>query len=197
MSKAERGEQLARRIMAGDADAENELIEEYSRGVLFILRRESRNADAVDDLYQESFRVAIEKVRAGDLRDPRKLGSFIISIARFVTIDYYRRESKHDNKDDIEETYHLTGSRDGQLSELMRKERADLARRVISELRSERDRRLLFRYYIAQADKNELCDELDLTPLHFNRVLHRAKQRYRELFLQAAERLERTTGGAD
>ncbi len=188
MSNAERGERLVQRIIAGDAEAEGELVREYSRGVLFILRRESRSMDAVDDLYQETFRVAIEKVRKGDLRDPKKLSSFLISIARFVTIDYFRRENKHESKEDIEEARAVPQHADGQLGELLRKERADMAREVIGELRSERDRKLLFRFYIAQEDKDDICRDLELTSLHFNRVLHRAKQRYKELYLKAVER---------
>jgi RNA polymerase sigma-70 factor (ECF subfamily) len=70
----------------------------------------------------------------------------------------------------------------GQLSRLLAQERAAIARRVLAELKNDRDREILSRYYIADQDKEAICRDLDLSDLHFNRVLFRARQRYRELF---------------
>ena len=170
--------------MEREPHAEDEFVREYARGVFFVLRRETRDQQIVDDLFQETFRIAIEKVRRGDLRDPSKLSSFLASTARFVAIDYFRREAKHDNNSDIEDT-EVAIPEQGQLDDLIYKEHAQLVRGVIDELKSERDRAILFRFYIAQDDKSDICRDLELSALHFNRVLHRAKQRYKALFLEA------------
>ena len=185
-TKAAKGdaEQLVRTIMTGNRTAESTLIREYGRGVLFVLRREARNKEAVKDLYQETFRIAIEKIRGGDLRDPRKLGAFLSSTARFVVIDHFRREAKHENKPERNDVS-LSPPRMSQLNVLIQKENTSLVRRLIGELKSERDRAILFRFYIAQDDKHDICRDLDLTSLHFNRVLHRAKQRYKALFIES------------
>lgn len=55
-------------------------------------------------------------------------------------------------------------------------------RRVLAELPSDRDREILFRFYIAEDEKDSICRDLGLTSLHFNRVLFRARERYRELY---------------
>ena len=55
-------------------------------------------------------------------------------------------------------------------------------RRVLAELKNDRDREILSRYYIADEAKEDICRDLELSDLHFNRVLFRARQRYRELF---------------
>jgi RNA polymerase sigma-70 factor (ECF subfamily) len=52
----------------------------------------------------------------------------------------------------------------------------------MAELGSDRDRQLLFRFYVGEEDKDRLCRDLDLSSLHFNRVLFRARQRYKELY---------------
>jgi RNA polymerase sigma-70 factor (ECF subfamily) len=70
----------------------------------------------------------------------------------------------------------------GQLARLLAQERAAIVRRVLAELKNDRDREILSRYYIADQDKEDICRDLDLSDLHFNRVLFRARQRYRELF---------------
>lgn len=179
--------ELVKRIIAGDRQAEGELIHTFGRGVYYVLRRESRAQDVVDDLYQETFRIAIEKIRRGDLRDPSKAGAFLSSTARYVVIDYYRKEARHDTSDidDMDVAF----PEKGQLHSLISQEHAQLVRHTIGELRNERDRAILFRFFIAQEDKSVICRDLDLSTLHFNRVLHRAKQRYKALFLEAVSRL--------
>ncbi len=178
--------ELVKRIIAGDRFAEEELIRAYGRGVYYVLRRESRAQDVVDDLYQETFRIAIEKIRKGDLRDPSKAGAFLSSMARFVVIDHFRKESRHEASDIDEMDVALPEK--SQLHTLIKQEHASLVRQTIGELRNERDRAILFRFFIAQEDKGVICRDLDLSALHFNRVLHRAKQRYKALFLEALNR---------
>jgi RNA polymerase sigma-70 factor (ECF subfamily) len=54
-------------------------------------------------------------------------------------------------------------------------------RRLIGELDTDRDRQILYRFYIAEEDKERICADLELSSLHFNRVLFRARQRFKEL----------------
>jgi RNA polymerase sigma-70 factor (ECF subfamily) len=61
-------------------------------------------------------------------------------------------------------------------------------RQVIRELGTERDRDILLRFYIAEEDKERISADFGLTSLQFNRVLHRARERYRELYLQRTGR---------
>lgn len=179
---------LVKRIMSGDSEAEGILVHQFSRGVKYVLRRETRNQDIVDDLFQETFRIAISKIRKGDLRDHGKVNAFLSSTARFVAIDYFRKESRYDASDieDIE----IAMPGESQLGQLINQEHADLVRQTMNELKNERDRAILLRFYIAQEDKEVICRDLDLSALHFNRVLHRAKQRYKSLLQEAMDRLD-------
>jgi RNA polymerase sigma-70 factor (ECF subfamily) len=179
---------LVSRIMAGDGQAEAELVERYSRGVTFVISRETGGASAADDLYQDTFRIALEKIRRGDLREPEKLSGFVLGIARNLVIDYFRRAARQDSLTEIDEAAPLSHPAPSQLDELLRKEQAALVRRVIDELPSERDRQALFRFYIAEEEKESICADLGLTGVHFNRVLHRARERYRELYEKAVKR---------
>jgi len=52
-------------------------------------------------------------------------------------------------------------------------------------MRSERDHQILFRFYLQEQEKAEICRDLGLTSLHFNRVLFRARERYRALYEEA------------
>jgi RNA polymerase sigma-70 factor (ECF subfamily) len=54
-------------------------------------------------------------------------------------------------------------------------------RKLIGELPTDRDQQLLLRFYVAEEEKETICAELGLDSLHFNRVLFRARQRFKEL----------------
>ena len=55
VGEAQGGVNLILRIMAGDHQAEAELVKRYNRGIAFIIRREVGDAAAADDLHQETF----------------------------------------------------------------------------------------------------------------------------------------------
>jgi RNA polymerase sigma-70 factor (ECF subfamily) len=183
--------ELVSRIRAGDPHAEAELVERYGRGVMMILRRAARNAAVSDDLYQDTFRIALEKVRQGDLRESDKLSGFICSVARNLVIEYFRRTVRQESLTEIAEAERPHYSAPDQLEALLQQEKAAIVRKVIDELPTDRDRHVLFRFYILEEAKETICASLGLTSIHFNRVLHRARERYKELYEKAVSRKER------
>jgi RNA polymerase sigma-70 factor, ECF subfamily len=174
---------LVRRIRSGDPSAEAELVERFSRAVSFLLRRLARDEAVAEDLYQETFRLVIEKVRAGELRDAERLPGFVSSMARNLFLAMARRGGRRQKWHvDPEAAETAPDPAPGQLAKLLAQERAAMVRQVLAELKNDRDREILSRYYIADQDKEAICRDLELTDLHFHRVLFRARQRYRELF---------------
>lgn len=169
--------ELVTRIQQGDSIAERQLIEQYQAGLVLVVRRQAK-ADVVQEVVQETWRIVIEKIRNADLREPEKLGAFIAQIGRNQVIMYYRRERYSGaNSDQVPEPYCSQGP-----LELI--EQADvqrIAHHLLGQLNTPRDREILHRYYLMEEEKEKICDELDLTDLHFNRVIHRAKQRLRQV----------------
>jgi RNA polymerase sigma-70 factor (ECF subfamily) len=175
--------ELVHRIVAGDPAAEAELVERFSRALSFLSRRLTRDDAAAEDLYQETFRLVIEKVRGGELREPERLPGFVSGMARNLSISAARRSGRRQEwHGDPETTEAAPDPAPGQLAKLLARERAATVRQVLMELRNERDREILSRYYIAGEDKEDICRDLALSDLHFNRVLFRARQRYKDLF---------------
>ena len=179
--------ELVRRIRAGDDAAESELVSRYGRGVTILIQRASSDASAVDDLYQQTFQIVLEKIRRGDVREPEKLSGFICSLARNLVIDHFRKAAARRFTGTVEES-RTPDPAPGPLESLLRVEKASIVRRVLAELPSERDREILFRFYIAEDEKDSICRDLGLTSLHFNRVLFRARERYRELYEEMTEK---------
>jgi DNA-directed RNA polymerase specialized sigma24 family protein len=107
------------RIMAGDRQAEAELIDSYGRGVRIIIRREGADATIIDDLCQETFRIVLEKIRRGDIREPERLSGFIRSVAKNLVTEHFRRVARRERLTDTEEAVRLlTSSAPNQLERL-------------------------------------------------------------------------------
>jgi RNA polymerase sigma-70 factor (ECF subfamily) len=174
--------ELVYRILAGDRKAEAELIARYSPVLQHLLLRWSRDPATAEDLVQETLGLALAKIRAGEVRQPESLGAFLHSLARNQCTQLYRRSANRTDRHEPLDEIRLPEARPGQLTGLLEREKISLIRRVLAELRPERDRQVLFRYYIAEERAEPICADLGLTAEHFYRVLHRARQRYKALF---------------
>lgn len=175
---------LVARIARGDAAAEGELWDRYHRGLLFLLRRRTGDPALAEDLRQEAFRIAIEKLRGSGLDEPERLAAYLRGIAvNLVTSEWrkYSRRKTTADPDAIDKAMDASADPQG---EVAREQAADAVAKLLGELGVSRDREILRRYYIDEADKAQICGELDISPTHFNRVLFRAKQRFRTLLLR-------------
>jgi RNA polymerase sigma-70 factor (ECF subfamily) len=187
-SPGEAASALVRRIQAGEARAEAELVERYHGGLLFLLRRWTRDSETAEDLCQETLRLAIEKIRSGEVREPDHLAAFLRSLAKNQSIQLYRRTGERvELREEIGPSCELQDAQPSALSQLLQNEKARLARQVLQDLGSERDRQVLLRYYLAEEKAEAICHDLGLTSEHFYRVLHRARKRYRRLFEEQIE----------
>jgi RNA polymerase sigma-70 factor (ECF subfamily) len=170
---------LVRRIAAGDAAAEGELVRRYSRGLLYLLRRLA--PELADDLHQETFRIVLERLRRKELDEPAGLAGFLRGTARNLALAERRKTARRRTDSDGEEVAQAAHPAPSQLSAVLLDEEAETVRRLIRELPTDRDRQLLLRYYVSEEAKERLCTDLGLDSLHFNCVLFRARQRFKEI----------------
>lgn len=83
--------ELVRQIGSGnDRDAEAELFRRMSPRIRLYGLRHLRNEHASDDLTQQVLITTIEALRAGRLRDPEKLTSFVLGTCRMMVMDLRR-----------------------------------------------------------------------------------------------------------
>lgn len=189
---------LCRRIEEGDGTAEAELVDRFRRGLGLMLRRIAPTPDLADDLLQQTFWLVLQKVRSRQVLDPERLPGFIRSTARNLLIADRRKEGRWvtaGDGDDLEATHDRAVARAGRpdpgpLQAALRREEARLVRMLLAELPMARDRQMLFRYYLDNEPKAEICRDLGLDPERFHRVLHRARERLKELW-RGAEKRER------
>jgi RNA polymerase sigma-70 factor (ECF subfamily) len=182
-TKSEELVEIVSRVMAGDSAAEEEVVRRYRQGVALIIDQIVRSESATDDVSQETFRIVLKKLRRGDLRQPDRLSGFICSVAKNTAINYIRRARRFQNSDEIGNVEHIPDRAPSQLDEILKQEKAKAVRQAINELKIERDRILLFRYYIAEEDKDRICQDLGLTRTQFSNVIYRALARIKELLM--------------
>ncbi len=168
---------LVRRIAAGDRRAEGQLVELYGRGLGYLLRHLTSDPATSEDLYQETFRIVLEKVRGGGVREPGKLAGFIRGTARNLCRSHYRRPKTVD-VDDVADPADPAPSA---LDDRLQREDRQRVRRLLGDLASSRDRQLLLRFYIAEEPKEQVCAALGLSRSQFNVAIFRARQRFKKL----------------
>lgn len=182
-SLAEQASALVCRIQAGDAVAESELFERYSRSVRLILLKRTGSPQLASDLCQDTFVVTLTKLRAGDLKNPASLAAFIRQTAVNISIDHFRREKRYIHQDDGIISLHHS-HRDNKAREIDSETTRAVLEDTLDRLAVSRDREILRRFYLADHDKVDICRDLNLSSTHFDRVLYRAKKRMRELINQ-------------
>lgn len=177
--------------MAGESAAEEELVSRYKHGISIIIDGIVKSPSATEDVFQETFRIAIQKTRRGDVRQPERLSGFVCSVARNAAIDYVRRARKTGHLDEVHHAERIPDPAPSQLEEILNREKALIVRRIIGELNQKRDRDVLLRYFVAEEDKDKICADLELTRAQFNKVIFRAKARFKELYERLAGHIER------
>jgi len=82
---------LVRRIESGsDRVAEGELFRRLAPRVRLYGLRHLRDGYAADDLTQQVLLIALEALRAGRLREPERLASFVLGTCRMAVLDLRR-----------------------------------------------------------------------------------------------------------
>ncbi|HYH45331.1 MAG TPA: sigma-70 family RNA polymerase sigma factor, partial [Thermoanaerobaculia bacterium] len=154
--------------------------------LLVHLRRMTGDPALADDLHQETFRVVLERLRREELEEPGRLAAFVLRTGRNLFLGAWRKRTRRGEGTSLdgldgEPEPAIADPDPGQLAAVLREERIRRVRQVISELATPRDRQLLFRFYVAEEERESICADLGLTGPHFNRVLFRARQRLKEL----------------
>lgn len=181
---------LVRRIGEGDRSAEHTLIEAFSDRLRYVLRRQMRSDQDVDDVLQSTFATVIVRLRERGIKDPGRLGGFVYRTAKNIQMSQRRRDLRQ--RGDVPPEF-LDGIADniaGPEEQTASAEVTRILHRLLDELSQERDREILVRRYLRQESNAHICAELDITDAHVRRVLSRARKRLKALVLKEEQQQE-------
>jgi RNA polymerase sigma-70 factor (ECF subfamily) len=187
-------EALARRIAAGPpgaSDAEEaELYRRFAPRVRLYGRRHLRDDAAAQDLAQDVLLLAIERLRAGEVRRPEEIGSFILGTSRMMAHSERRVARRREA---------LAARFMDTAAEAAPSPAAALdAPRVAACLRAlaGRDRLVVLLTFYAGREAPRIAEDLGLSPGAVRVIRHRAMARLRDCVLPPSPTPRQTSGGA-
>ena len=174
-------EVLLSEIASGNKIFEQHLVSSYWKGLFFVLNRQSQNPDLAADLTQEALLVVILKARAGEITTPSALPAYIRQTGVNLLIAHYRKEQRRKTDDTDEIDVQFADMAPSTSQQLHAKALLGIVEQVMAELPTARDRDILMRFFKYGEEKPVICRALELTPEHFDRVLFRARQRFKQV----------------
>lgn len=171
---------LAEAVAAGDRDAEAQIVSRYGEGLWYLIRREIDSPDDARDIYQETFRVVIERLRGDGIHSPESLPSFIVGVSRRLMMAYWRGRDRMVRSLETMEIPEANESASSPFEQVARAEEIARLKDAVARLHVPRDREILRRVLLDE-DKHEICDALGIKADHFKKVMYRARVRLRAI----------------
>ncbi|HET9865493.1 MAG TPA: sigma-70 family RNA polymerase sigma factor [Steroidobacteraceae bacterium] len=169
--------ELARRIAAAaprhDAAAEAELCRRFAPRIRLYGLRHLRSAAGAADLVQDVLMLTLQKLRAGDVRDPARLASFVLGSCRQMVIDGRRGGNRRER---ILETYAAS------LTEEMSADDVGLDAGRLQpclERLAERERSVLIMTFYEERDAGEVGAALGISAGNVRVIRHRGIEKLR------------------
>jgi RNA polymerase sigma-70 factor (ECF subfamily) len=148
------------------------------------LARVTGSPELASDLLQDAVVTTLQKLRAGEIRDPAHLDGYVYRVALNHLRNHQRKDKSHvgnaAERGELTEGAVLTRP----VESLEADQWARLVKKLLLEVTRVRDRELLVRFYLHEEPKEDLCRAFGLTEQHFNRVMFRARERFRALLQQ-------------
>ena len=169
---------LARRVAAarpGTATAaEAELVRRFAPRVRHFGLRHLRDEPGAADLVQQVMLTTIEQLRAGKLREPERIGSFVLGVCRMVVRD---RRRTHVRQQRLLATF----AGDLSIADPSPAPRLDHAR-VLDCLRGlpERERSVLVLTFFDDCGASEVASELGISAGNVRVIRHRGLEHLRQ-----------------
>jgi RNA polymerase sigma-70 factor (ECF subfamily) len=170
--------ELARRIAAAapaiDREAEAALYRLLAPRVRLYGRRHLRDEEEARDLMQHVMVATLEKLRAGELREPARIASFVFGMCRMVTMEMRRGARR---REELLEMY----AGDLEIADIAVAPRLDEARvAACLERLAERERSVLVLSFYEDEPADRVGAALGLSAGNVRVVRHRAIEKLRE-----------------
>lgn len=149
-------------------------------GLRALILRRVHDPDVAADILQDAAVTTLEKLRAGAIAQPENLGGYLYRVAINHCHNHRRKDRSTVSSPEGLEDLADTGD-DGDCERIGRSQWHVAARQLLDEMPAARDRELLARFYLGDEDKAQICHDLGLSEKHFNRVIFRARNRFREI----------------
>jgi RNA polymerase sigma-70 factor (ECF subfamily) len=157
------------------------LIEKNYVGLRLLVARRCRDPQVGADLLNEAVCTTWAKWQAGKIERPEQIAGYVLQVTMNLLRNHRRAIGERPEKRADAARLQELASDAEPADETMEREIAAQVKNVIRGMSSQRDRAILVRFYLDEEDKEVICRDLGLSPLQFDKILHRARGRLRKL----------------
>jgi RNA polymerase sigma-70 factor, ECF subfamily len=170
------------RLRAGDPVTQEHFLSYFGKLLTIKLCARRLPPDVVEDLRQETFARVLTVLGAdGGIRQPDRLGAFVNSVCNHVLLEFYR-SGVHESQNDESSAEPSSSVLDVE-GFLATRQDCERVRRVLAALPL-RDCQILHAIFFDERDKEALCREYGIDREYLRVLLHRAKDRFKSMYLK-------------
>lgn len=173
--------ELVERVRHGHPSGLEELYT-LAKNFTFFLMRQLGDQDLLDKVH-DIFVTVAQAIKTGKLRDPERLIPFLTTVTRFYTYDQIERRSFQRRRSVPLDGLNPPDRRMNLESSTYSRQRRSIAREILNSMPL-RDKDLLARFYIDEQTKEQICEELNLTPTQFRLQKSKAKATFAKIGTQ-------------
>ena len=148
--------------------------------LLKALARRCGNTSDARDLLHEAVRITIEHLADGRVSDLERLPGYIFRTALNLLRNHRRLILNRPQCRAPVEALDVAAAGSISVDPLHQECISRKVRIAVAALPVERDRAIIRRFYLDEDPKRQICQDLKLSPTHFDRVIFRARQRMKE-----------------
>jgi RNA polymerase sigma-70 factor (ECF subfamily) len=157
-----------------------QLLESQYQGLLRHLRRKTQDQQLAADLLNEALVTTLEHLNKGRISNPMQIAGYVFEVALNLLRNHRRKLSERpERRAEVNAETLAAGAADP-----VEVQWGHCIRQVLRELPTDRDRLLIKRFYLDEEDKEIICRDLGISPLHFDKIIFRSRQRMKSLLEQ-------------
>lgn len=168
------------RLQQGDSATQEHFVAYFST-LLRIKLAYRMKPEQVDDTRQETFERFFRALQEGKIREPERLGAYVLSICKYVIKEDFRKKTRECLSIDSDDDICLPTFSVDMVGLISAKEKEQEVRHILDEL-SEHDRKLLRAIFLEERDKDEVCAEFGVSREYLRVLVHRAKQEFKKWY---------------
>ncbi|MGA9717013.1 MAG: sigma-70 family RNA polymerase sigma factor [Acidobacteriaceae bacterium] len=173
------------RLRAGDRNTEDHFVAYFGELIELKLRSRLASRQSLEDVKQETFARCLKLLRSpGGIRNAERLGPLVNSICNNVLSEHFRAGRRTEPLEDQPAERFIAREPDA-LSRIITDDTRRIVRQVLEKLPA-RDQAILRAVFLEEREKDDLCREIGVTRDYIRVLLHRAKQSFREVYMEGS-----------
>jgi RNA polymerase sigma-70 factor, ECF subfamily len=172
--------ELVQRVRNGEPSALEDLYQVFSGRIRFHLWRQLGAQDLTDRVH-DIFLIVTQSIQSGELREPDRLMGYVQTVVRRqIAGQIHTRREQRQKWLQLEFGPVLRDLHPSPEHRVIRRQRSEMARRIMGAMRA-REREVLMRFYLQEQAAEEICREMQLSETQFRLLKSRAKARLTQL----------------